>query len=493
MSRTFLFSRSCPWLLTLSCLLGACGGGGGASPTSVAANQTTTGIFLDSAVAGISYQTLSIDGTLSKWLTTNAKGQFYFAPQDKITFAIGDIQFPQTDAAFVVTPLSISGKTDLGDPSVANMAYLLQSLDSDADPSNGIAIHSQMLEYAKGKKIDFTAAPTAFAADITVKDLIRYQQTLTGKPSTTTLDSAADHLGQTLLGMIDTQSLPNSGCTSNSSQSSTSNQGLVMKALSRNMWADMLAKPVNEFDWFYDSVFKPLGASPQGDFIWYQPASTSPEMAAAKISDHWFDDYSAEHDVWLQHRQNTHVILRIAAKKNSQENANLPAYSGSAIYLHYIGPQGSHLEFEFEPGSTTTVFLSFVGSNAKTKYTGTAGKDGVLNTGDDGVLSPTVGGSQWAGHQPGETNFPKNLHIGATTATGRQLPSTSCGLKSGGSVLLWTRPSSATDLFFSPNSGLNRWNTAAPLYTAAQGYQGAAGIRSGVRYLNVYTAPTTAP
>jgi hypothetical protein len=469
--------------LCLSLLLSACGGGGGASSGSA---SLSAGVFLDSAVAGISYQ---ITSSGDKLFTTDAKGQFYYTDQDKIVFSIGDIKFPATSASALVTPMSISGKSDLSDPSVINMAYFLQSLDSDSDPSNGITIDPLILTYAKGKTVDFTLDPAKFTADTTVIGVIQYKATLPGgKVSTTTLETAADHIGQTLLGIVDTQSLPTLGC--NTVQAAN---GLIKTSLSKNLWASSLAKPVNPYDWFYDSVFKPMGADPQGDFVAYQPDSNASEIAAAKNSDHWFPEFSATRDIWFKHRQNAGVILRVVAKKNPQENENLPAYAGTAIYLHYTGPAGSHLEFELEPGDATTVFLSFTGSSSKTKYTGTAGKDGVVKTGDDGVLSPTVGGSQWTGHIPGEVNFPKNIHIGATSATGRQLPATSCALQPGGAVLLWTRPSSGTDLFFSPSSALNFWGAAAPLFTTTQGYQGATGIRSGVKYLNVYAPEVVAP
>jgi hypothetical protein len=82
-------------------------------------------------------------------------------------------------------------------------------------------------------------------------------------------------------------------------------------------------------------------------------------------------------------------------------------------------------------------------------------------------------------------NFPPNLRKGGTTPMGRALGTTTCFLKPGGSVLLWRKPSTSTDLFFSPMAVRNSVNELAPVYNDALGYQGFVGLRSGVQVLRI--------
>jgi len=63
-----------------------------------------------------------------------------------------------------------------------------------------------------------------------------------------------------------------------------------------------------------------------------------------------------------------------------------------------------------------------------------------------------------------------------------------CAIKSGGTVLLWRKPDNNTDLYFSPVAQRNSVGVLAPVYSDAKGYQGSAGIRSGVKVLRVLKA-----
>ena len=204
------------------------------------------------------------------------------------------------------------------------------------------------------------------------------------------------------------------------------------------------------------------------------------------MSEYWDKSYSPTADLWLQHRQHEGVMLRIAARKSPAESKSMPGFVGNAIYLHYVGVPGSYLELVFGPQQAPTVFFSFIANEASLQYTGTAGRDGILNTGDDGYY-PKVPGEGWQNHQPGDKNFPSSLRMGGTSPNGRQLPIGTCWIKSGGSVLLWTRPSNRVDLFFSPISAVNKWGWMAPYYDDALGYEGSVGIREGTNRLNIIT------
>jgi hypothetical protein len=142
--------------------LSACGGGGGSSsntsqppvvptptptPTPPSTPAVFTGIFLDSAVQNLNYATPSVAGK------TSDKGEFEFANNEFVVFSIGNIQFPAVYADTYITPLDIFATSDVNHTSVVNMLRLLQSLDIDGDPTNGIVIPDVAVAYAKPPKL----------------------------------------------------------------------------------------------------------------------------------------------------------------------------------------------------------------------------------------------------------------------------------------------------------------------------------------------------
>jgi len=110
------------------------------------------GIFLDSAVEGLNYRTTSQSGI------TNTAGEFIYQENEQIIFFIGDIDFPQVVAQDIIMPLDVFNVTSSEDISVINMARLLQSLDIDADPTNGIVIDQMAHNSAMNMTVDFSAA-----------------------------------------------------------------------------------------------------------------------------------------------------------------------------------------------------------------------------------------------------------------------------------------------------------------------------------------------
>ena len=140
--------------------LSACGGSSGGSnengttATSTVNTKVTTyaGVFLDSAVEGLNYTTASQSGK------TDENGQFTYQANEVITFSIGDIQFPTITAAQLITPLTLFNTDDINQIAVVNMLRLLQSLDTDGDPTNNITISDTVHELANGLTIDFAAS-----------------------------------------------------------------------------------------------------------------------------------------------------------------------------------------------------------------------------------------------------------------------------------------------------------------------------------------------
>lgn len=157
-------------------LLSACGGGGGdAAPA--APTGSATGILSDSPVGGVRYTTSSgITGT------TDSEGRFSYNPGDSVTFQIGGLSLGTvtvtgTDAT--ITPLQVAeARTDLTEAQrqnlVTNLLVLLQSLDSDGDPANGISIPASVgtaLTATAAATLDLVADPDDFVASGTLGSL----------------------------------------------------------------------------------------------------------------------------------------------------------------------------------------------------------------------------------------------------------------------------------------------------------------------------------
>jgi hypothetical protein len=122
-----------------------------------AIREGTPGVFKDSEVGGVTYSTSSgLAGT------TDSKGQFYYNPGDTVSFSLGGTPLGSVKAAAVLTPVAVIGATDTSDPRVVNMSRLLQSLDSDGDPSNGIGISESTRESLEIVKINFDQPVSEF-------------------------------------------------------------------------------------------------------------------------------------------------------------------------------------------------------------------------------------------------------------------------------------------------------------------------------------------
>ena len=119
-------------------------------------------MFLDAPVAGIAY---TIVGT-TEVKYTNAEGEFEYQPGDEVVFSIGGIELPAVTATGVVTPLTVFDTNDLTDTKVVNFARLLQTLDTDGDPDNGISIAEVAHQSAAGLTVDFE--DPAFDSNVTL-------------------------------------------------------------------------------------------------------------------------------------------------------------------------------------------------------------------------------------------------------------------------------------------------------------------------------------
>ena len=159
----------------------------------VSSGTTTTGsqevgVFVDSAVAGVTYTTSSgLSGT------TNSSGQFSYVVGDTASFSIGDVSLGSVTASSVLTPVEVMGASGTADQQVINLARLLQTLDSDGDPSNGIEITTSTSNSLKGKSLNFNVPVDTFTNDSTITQI----QTAVGR-NLVSATSALNHLHTTL-------------------------------------------------------------------------------------------------------------------------------------------------------------------------------------------------------------------------------------------------------------------------------------------------------
>ena len=174
--------------------ISACGGSGGGGGT-VSAEET--GVLLDSPVINIGYRTETLEGI------TNALGEYKYLPGETVTFFIGDLVFPAVTATRTITPIELAGTLDTANSKVINMIRLLQTLDKDGDPLNGITITD--LAKSSATLVDFNLSEADFAASPGVMNLILNAGLVA---PVTELVSAADAFSHFKQALIDAGILP---------------------------------------------------------------------------------------------------------------------------------------------------------------------------------------------------------------------------------------------------------------------------------------------
>lgn len=128
------------------------------SPAPVTGSQT--GVLTDAAVAGVPYTTSSgVTGV------TNGRGEYRYNDGDTVTFDIAGekISVPATGR---ISPAVIAAELFPGDEASAtiNLALLLQSLDKDGNPDNGIEIPAGLVLDGFNPEKELVRSPADFAA-----------------------------------------------------------------------------------------------------------------------------------------------------------------------------------------------------------------------------------------------------------------------------------------------------------------------------------------
>ena len=170
-------------------VLVGCGGGGGSS------SSASTGYLVDSAVANADYD-CTADGSYDK--TTGADGSFTCTDMSNVRFRVGNLvlgeihALPSDKHVFPQDLVGVARDTGVNDAKVVAMAQLLQSLDSDGNPANGIAI-------AQEKKAAVAETERAFnPAELTI-----YQDSASVAYRPTHVQ-AQQHLEQTVQSVLGT-------------------------------------------------------------------------------------------------------------------------------------------------------------------------------------------------------------------------------------------------------------------------------------------------
>jgi hypothetical protein len=111
-------------------------------------DDTLTGTFVDSAVEGMDYKTTPSGGTGK----TNADGKYNFKGGDTVTFTLGGIVLGEMKATTdVVSPIDLFEDEASSSQKVINIARILQSLDEDRDPTNGLKIPEESVKILNEK------------------------------------------------------------------------------------------------------------------------------------------------------------------------------------------------------------------------------------------------------------------------------------------------------------------------------------------------------
>ncbi len=171
----------------------------GCGPDGGGGSQTLTGQLIDSPVGGVSYST----SPSNKQGVTNANGEYEYEPGDTVVFSIGAITFPPTTATGVVTPLAIAGTSDINDNTAVNIARLLQTLDYDGNPDNGLTITEATANAAASLSpgiapADFGVTPAVFSTNEQVLEMVDTADLSNPNTELVSTEDAIAHLSEEL-------------------------------------------------------------------------------------------------------------------------------------------------------------------------------------------------------------------------------------------------------------------------------------------------------
>lgn len=180
-------------IMGASLTLSGCGGGsdGGSGAAAI-----QSGVFVDAPVQGLAYSSGATTGF------TDALGTFRYETGQPVTFSLGSVAIGTVAAgkATVYPTDLVPGAMDETNATVSNMVRLLQTLDDDGDPSNGILITAAVRNSLMAP-LNLAQSKAAFSADPAVAAAVAAATALRTSGVTTLKDapSAEAHFRFTLL------------------------------------------------------------------------------------------------------------------------------------------------------------------------------------------------------------------------------------------------------------------------------------------------------
>ena len=129
-------------------------------------SHPSRGHFIDSPVGGLGFQTRTYSNL------TDESGAFDFFPGETVTLSIGSHVLGSTFAAKRISPLDLFEMADTTNIEVGNVARLLQSFDSDADPDQGISITSDVVAYFEAAMVELGYASLDFSDTLQIDAII---------------------------------------------------------------------------------------------------------------------------------------------------------------------------------------------------------------------------------------------------------------------------------------------------------------------------------
>lgn len=157
----------------ISLLLVACSGS--------SSSDQPVGVLSDAGtVSGVQYRTATQSGT------TDSGGKFLYNPGETVTFFIGNIVIGQALASPALNTFDLVGisppLSGLGIPNktpqsllfqkAINISTLLQTLDDDANPANGISIPKEAASIASTATINFSQSSIDFQDTFALRQFI---------------------------------------------------------------------------------------------------------------------------------------------------------------------------------------------------------------------------------------------------------------------------------------------------------------------------------
>ena len=161
-------------LLVVLFLLSGCSSGN-SNNSNTQINDTITGHLVDSNVSGVEY--INNDTNIKGF--TDINGSFTYVKNTTLTFKIGGLKLGELNTTNIksdniVYPTDLVGldRNETNNPKVTKLIRMLQSLDFDNDPYNGIDINSTLLQQLANSSIDFTLDSTTLEdINTTLNDL----------------------------------------------------------------------------------------------------------------------------------------------------------------------------------------------------------------------------------------------------------------------------------------------------------------------------------